>query len=75
MTSHQLWLDTINMAQQQGKTLGQALTIADNAAASLWPFPSVNGAQTRASLEAMKYKPPKRSAYEKAADGAEDCLM
>lgn len=73
--THQLWLDTINIAQQQGKTLGQALTIADNAVASLWPFPNVNGAPTRASLEVMKYKPPKRTAYEKATDGADDCLM
>jgi hypothetical protein len=31
---HQLWLDTLNMAQQQGKPLAEALTMADN-----WPFP------------------------------------
>lgn len=55
--------------------MGIPLTIADNATASLWPFPSVNGARTMASLEAMKYKPPKRTAYEKALDGADDCLM
>lgn len=32
--NHQLWLDTINLQQQQGKTLEQAVAVAD-----LWPFP------------------------------------
>lgn len=44
MTDHQLWLDTLNMAQQQGKPLSEALTIADN-----WPFKYVNGTQTSKS--------------------------
>lgn len=44
MTEHQLWLDTLNMAQQQGKPLSDALTIADN-----WPFKYVNGTQTSIS--------------------------
>ena len=34
MNHHQLWLDTLNMAQQQGKPLSEALTMADS-----WPFP------------------------------------
>lgn len=42
MTNHQLWLDTLNMAQQQGKPLSEALTLAD----SVWPFKYVNGSQT-----------------------------
>jgi hypothetical protein len=41
MNNHQLWLDTLNMAQQQGKPLEQALTRADEALtmADNWPFP------------------------------------
>jgi hypothetical protein len=41
MNHHQLWLDTLNMAQQQGKPLSQALTRADEALkmADSWPFP------------------------------------
>ena len=42
MTEHQLWLDTLNMAQQQGKPLSEALTVAN----SIWPFKYVNGTQT-----------------------------
>jgi hypothetical protein len=34
MNHHQLWLDTLNMAQQQGKPLAEALKMADS-----WPFP------------------------------------
>ena len=34
MNNHQLWLDTLNMAQQQGKPLSEALKMADS-----WPFP------------------------------------
>lgn len=45
MTDHQLWLDTLNMAQQQGKPLSEALTLAD----SNWPFKYVNGEQTEHS--------------------------
>lgn len=47
MTEHQLWLDTLNMAQQQGKPLSEALTVADNA--RQWPFKYVNGSQTTQS--------------------------
>ena len=41
MNNHQLWLDTLNMAQQQGKPLKQALTRAEEALtmADSWPFP------------------------------------
>lgn len=49
MTEHQLWLDTLNMAQQQGKPLSEALTLAD----SVWPFKYVNGSQT-AHSEALE---------------------
>ena len=45
MTNHQLWLDTLNMAQQQGKPLSEALAIADNQR-ERWPFKYVNGLQT-----------------------------
>lgn len=51
MTEHQLWLDTLNMAQQQGKPLSEALTVADNA--RQWPFKYVNGTQT-AQSEALE---------------------
>ena len=34
--NHQLWLDTLNMAQQQGKPLAEALEVADKC----WPFPT-----------------------------------
>ena len=58
MNNHQLWLDTLNMAQQQGKPLSQALTRADEALtiADNWPFKYVNGVQTpqSASLELDK---------------------
>jgi len=42
MNHHQLWLDALNMAQQQGKPLEQALTRADEALkmADSWPFPA-----------------------------------
>ena len=45
MTEHQLWLDTLNMAQLQGKSLADAVTLADN----LWPFKYINGEQTEHS--------------------------
>jgi hypothetical protein len=35
MNDHQLWLDTINLQQQQGKPLAEALKVADS-----WPFPA-----------------------------------
>lgn len=50
MTDHQLWLDILNMAQQHGKPLSEALKFADNAA---WPFKYVNGSQT-AQSEALE---------------------
>jgi hypothetical protein len=34
MNDHQLWLDTLNLQQQQGKPLSEALKVADS-----WPFP------------------------------------
>ena len=56
MTSHQLWIDTLNIAQQQGKTLSEALTVAD----SVWPFKYINDQQTKASkaLEALPEPKP-----------------
>lgn len=45
MTNHQLWIDTLNMAQLQGKSLTDALTLAD----SNWPFKYVNSVQTAKS--------------------------
>lgn len=51
MTDHQLWLDTLNMAQQQGRPLSEALAAADNA--RQWPFKYVNGTQT-AHSEALE---------------------
>lgn len=51
---HQLWLDTLNLNIQAGKTLQEALLCAD--ALSVWPFKTVNGEQTPESraLEANK---------------------
>lgn len=59
---HELWLDTLNMNIQAGKTLQEALLCAD--ALSRWPFKYVNGEQTVASkaLEALKPEKP-LSAY------------
>ena len=56
MTSHQLWIDALNVSQQQGKTLSEALTVAD----SVWPFKYVNDQQTEASkaLEALPEPKP-----------------
>lgn len=51
MTYHPLWIDTLNTAQLQGKSLSpwrshmDALTIADYN----WPFKYVNGVQTAKS--------------------------
>ena len=64
MKDHQLWIDTINLNIQAGKTLQEALLCAD--ALSTWPFKYVNGEQTGASksLEALKPEKP-LSAYSK----------
>ena len=63
MNHHKLWIDTLNMAQQQGKPLEQALTRADEALkmADSWPFKYVNGVQTPQSesleLDKKAHKP------------------
>lgn len=61
MRDHQLWIDTLNLNIQAGKTLQEALLCAD--ALSQWPFKYVNGEQTPQSsaLEANKaaHKDPK----------------
>lgn len=48
MKDHQLWIDTLNMNIQSGKTLQEALLCAD--ALSQWPFRTVNGEQTPDSV-------------------------
>lgn len=62
MKDHQLWLDTLNLNIQAGKTLEEAVRCAD--VLSEWPFKYVNGEQTGASkaLEALKPEKP-LSAY------------
>ena len=63
MKDHQLWIDTLNLNIQAGKTLQEALFCAD--ALSHWPFKYVNGEQTPESLELESIKPVKPlSAYE-----------
>ena len=61
MKDHQLWIDTLNLNIQAGKTLQEALLCAD--ALAEWPFKYVNGEQTPQSraLEANKaaHKGPK----------------
>lgn len=51
MADHNLWLDVLNYHQQQGKTLAEAVSMADQ-----WPFKYINGQQTPESeaLEADK---------------------
>ena len=62
MKNHALWLDTLNLNIQAGKTLQEALQCAD--ALSAWPFKYVNGQQTPESLELEAMKPVKPlSAY------------
>ena len=63
MKDRQLWLDTLNINIQAGKTLQEALLCAD--ALSMWPFRMVNGEQTPDSkaLETMK-QPKPLTAYE-----------
>ncbi len=72
MKDHQLWLDTINLNIQAGKTLQEALLCADALSAREfsskalrgWPFKYVNGEQTPESLELESIKPVKPlSAY------------
>lgn len=62
MKDHQLWLDTLNLNIQAGKTLQEALQCAD--VLSAWPFKYINGEQTLQSkaLEALKPEKP-LSAY------------
>ena len=57
MKDHQLWIDTLNMNIQAGKTLQEALLCAD--ALSQWPFRSVNGEQTPDSVALETAKPDK----------------
>lgn len=73
MKNHQLWLDTINLNIQAGKTLQEALLCADALSAREfsskalrgWPFKYVNGEQTEQSkaLEAQP-QPKPLTAYE-----------
>ena len=57
MKDHQLWIDTLNMNIQAGKTLQEALLCAD--ALSGWPFRTVNGEQTPDSVALETSKQPK----------------
>ena len=68
MKDHQLWLDTLNLNIQVGKTLQEALLCAD--ALSVWPFKYVNGEQTGTSksLEALKPEKPLSSYAKVMAD-------
>lgn len=45
MTEYNLWIDALNYHQQQGKTLAEAVSMADQ-----WPFKTINGVQTPQSL-------------------------
>ena len=70
MKDHQLWIDTLNMNIQAGKTLQEALLCAD--ALSGWPFRSVNGAQTPYSVALETSKPDKvLTAYAKVMSDPE----
>ena len=63
MKDHQLWIDTLNLNIQAGKTLKEALLCAD--ALSGWPFKYVNGEQTPDSAALETAKPDKPlTAYE-----------
>lgn len=57
MKDHALWIDTLNMNIQAGKTLQEALLCAD--ALSCWPFRTVNGEQTLDSVALETSKQPK----------------
>lgn len=58
MKDHALWIDTLNMNIQAGKTLQEALLCADalsarefsSKALRQWPFRTVNGEQTPDSV-------------------------
>lgn len=56
MTDHSLWLDALNYHQQQGKTLAESVSMADQ-----WPFKTVNGVQTPQSLALQSDKSLHRS--------------
>lgn len=51
MIEHNLWLDSLNYHQSQGRTLAQALTLTDQ-----WPFPSINGQQIPQSMALQSNK-------------------
>lgn len=72
MKDHQLWLDTLNMAQQQGKPLFEALTVADNA--RQWPFKYVNGTQTAQSEALERDKRAHKAAKMDVSDFEESLL-
>lgn len=57
MKDHQLWIDTLNMNIQAGKTLQEALLCAD--ALSGWPFRTVNGEQIPDSVALETLPQPK----------------
>lgn len=57
MKDHQLWIDTLNLNIQAGKTLQEALLCAD--ALSQWPFRTVNGEQTPDSVALETLPQPK----------------
>ena len=67
MKDHALWIDTLNMNIQAGKTLQEALLCADALSAREfsskalrgWPFRSVNGEQTPDSVALETAKPGK----------------
>lgn len=54
---HALWLDTLNLNIQAGKTLQEALLCAN--ALSQWPFKYVNGEQTPDSVALETQPQPK----------------
>ena len=76
MTEHQLWLDTLNIAQQQGKPLSpwrshmEALTVADN----VWPFKYVNGTQASIS-EALERDKGAHKASKPDLSNIEEALL
>ena len=57
MKDHQMWIDTLNLNIQAGKTLHEALLCAD--ALSGWPFRTVNGEQTPESVTLETLPQPK----------------
>lgn len=58
--NHQLWINSLNYHQSQGKTLAQALALTEQ-----WPFKTINGQQTDQSralmLDKSQHKPDKPS--------------